>query len=1005
MKIERGSSFKVKPFTIVILIVGLLLSLFLLVNGNLESTKKSAQVQNEETDDIDRLTVLHAITYPTLFKTKECEVYSDEILTIYLANTSGIPKLIYKYTVKPEGRVLTDHFLVHVYLKDTTKLIGKQPFANASFKESPDVIKIGDSTYYVFQKNLVANNYNDSYIPFKNIAFIKTGRLKPEVGLSLELQKLSLENIPESKLHNSLEKINVTIGQEAFNKIKAKRENALRNGVLISEDDDIVNGRIALNNNEPQKVELRLKGDWPDHLKHESKWSYRFILKGENTFNGMRKFSIQHPAARHYLWEWLYNKAIKDNGIIGLRYDFANVNLTVKGSAGDTNIPMGLMAVEESFDKILIENNKKREGIILAFDESLVWKDREKQHELELERKSQSRELHSLDNAQIKIFNENKVLSDPELIKQFETAKDLLDGLRQGTYKISEVFDVDRLATFVALSNLFGGSHGLVWHNLRIYYNPITNKLEPIAFDSNSGVRLDKILEYPMSENDSLFKEKVLEKLKLVSSTKFITDLLNRYSTELESLKIDLYTEFDATLDIDILTHNSNFIKKKINPAVLITANLLSYDDTQMKIEINNVSGQSITLEHLIDFEGRILGLNKNEVTIKEKTSAVVNFTLSDYFVNAFVSKKNKKGTFQYPKDVAKLRITHYIKGIGHKKSAMIKPYGKNPSLENSVAYYKKTNKENFREFSFIEEQPLKILKFKEGTYQLTKDLVIPSGYTIDIAPGFKLDFKNNASIRSYATFICNGTKEKAIHFYSSDNTGGGIFISNTEQKCQVSYSNFENLSNPKTSIWSVSGAVNFHESDVTIAHSSFKNNRCEDGLNIIRSSFTMTDTTFEGAQSDAFDGDFVTGSIELCTFLNSGNDAIDVSGSELLIKDLIIKNSLDKGISAGENSTITGENIRVFGGEIGVVSKDLSRMNLTNLSIIDTRLGISAFQKKTEYGVASIQISNLTLINNELEYLIENGSSLMIDTEIVETVSNNVIDQMYGKEYGKSSR
>jgi hypothetical protein len=275
----------------------------------------------------------------------------------------------------------------------------------------------------------------------------------------------------------------------------------------------------------------------------------------------------------------------------------------------------------------------------------------------------------------------------------------------------------------------------------------------------------------------------------------------------------------------------------------------------------------------------------------------------------------------------------------------------------------------------------------------------------MQVSPGCVLDFKNKASILSYATFISNGTKEKPIKFYSSDGTGGGIFISNATQQSQVSYSHFDNLSNPHSPIWSVSGAVNFHESDVTITHSIFSNNRCEDGLNIIRSSFTMTDTTFEGTQSDAFDGDFVTGTLERCTFINSGNDGIDISGSNLIIRDISIKNPSDKAISAGENSTIIGENIKVSGGEIGVVSKDLSKINITNLSIIDTRLGISAFQKKSEYGVASIQISKLTLENNELDYLIENKSSLMIDNKAVETVSNNVIDQMYGKEYGKSSR
>jgi hypothetical protein len=185
----------------------------------------------------------------------------------------------------------------------------------------------------------------------------------------------------------------------------------------------------------------------------------------------------------------------------------------------------------------------------------------------------------------------------------------------------------------------------------------------------------------------------------------------------------------------------------------------------------------------------------------------------------------------------------------------------------------------------------------------------------------------------------------------------------------------------------------------------TFKNNRSEDALNIIRSVFTLTDSTFENTKSDAFDGDFVTGQILRSTFINSGNDGIDISGSSLYLEDIVINNPSDKAISAGENSQITGRNIRVTGGEIGVVSKDLSSVALSNLSIIDTRLGLSAFQKKSEYGKASISIQHLSLSEVEQHHLIEIESLLLIDGKAVTTVSNSVIDQMYGKEYGKSSK
>jgi hypothetical protein len=204
--------------------------------------------------------------------------------------------------------------------------------------------------------------------------------------------------------------------------------------------------------------------------------------------------------------------------------------------------------------------------------------------------------------------------------------------------------------------------------------------------------------------------------------------------------------------------------------------------------------------------------------------------------------------------------------------------------------------------------------------------------------------------------------------------------------------------------MWELSGAVNFHDAEVEISHASFTNNNCEDALNIIRSDFRMENTTFANTKSDAFDGDFVKGVIKNSTFVSAGNDGIDVSGSDIELSGIEINYPSDKGISAGEASTIKGRNIRIIGGEIGIVSKDLSNVILDSVSLSNTRLGFSAFQKKSEFGTGKIEITGVDLINNELEYLIEKGSELVIDGVRASTVSNSVLDQMYGNEYGKSS-
>ena len=51
-------------------------------------------------------------------------------------------------------------------------------------------------------------------------------------------------------------------------------------------------------------------------------------------------------------------------------------------------IPLGIMAFEEAFDKILIENNNRREGLLFGVDDTTNWLHMEKQNELNLPRET-----------------------------------------------------------------------------------------------------------------------------------------------------------------------------------------------------------------------------------------------------------------------------------------------------------------------------------------------------------------------------------------------------------------------------------------------------------------------------------------------------------------------------------------------------------------------------------------------------------------------------------------
>ncbi|WP_109299833.1 hypothetical protein [Aquimarina sp. AU474] len=1006
MKIKRPENTKITliPIGVIILV---LLTISLKVKINKRNNSQTITTSSIHDTSVTT-TVIKEYGILDMLKENINVIHSDPEFTIHFNKINSIPKIYYVYKDSLTPRQLNDKFFIHVFPKNKQDLLKVNPYnyINMDFTDiDPEEYTINNEKYYVFQREFTHESLG-KFIEVDNIDFFNTGRYEPTLGRSYQVFNVKFDILSNNKSTNIFEKLTITIDQKDFDKIKNRRNEALKSRVLAKKDDDFVKSFISFNSSDKIVSKIRLKGDWTDHLQDEKKWSFRVILEEDKTVKGMKKFSIQHPKVRNNEWEWLFNKVIKRNGLIGLRYDFINVDLKITKNNSSKLIPIGIMGFEESFDKHLIENNKRREGIILSFHESFLWEDRKKSFDLGLNIKTWNQKLQKAKNLPIKVFDESRVLSDPKLSKQLNIAKDLLNGIKKGELKISEAFDIDKLTMFVALSNLFGGHHGLIDHNLRIYFNPITNKLEPIAFDSHGGFRIDKIINYPFSDNDPIYKQKLLEKLELISSQKFIKNFVDEFYKDLNLISASLKTELKTYTNLSVLDYNSNFIKKQIDPANTIISNLVQFDENKIQLAISNITNFPIVIKNLEHIDGKILNkpFSSSQI-ISPQEKQLITFDLKNSFDNAFVSKKNKKGGFRFPKDVKKLKIKHKLQGVSFYNKSAIIPYGStNKKLKNNIISYKKSSSSNYSDFGFIKTNQNQII-LPKGNYQVNKTLFIPANHKVIIEKGVSLDLINNASIISYSPIIAEGTKELPITIFSSNNSGAGVFVSSSKTKSILQFCEFINLSNPNSDVWDLSGAVNFHETDVQISHSTFRNNRCEDGLNIIRSNFSINHSSFENTFSDAFDGDFVEGSIQNTIFTNNGNDGIDISGSSIFINNIEIKNSSDKAISAGESSTITGKDIVISGGEIGIVSKDLSKISLQDVHISNTRLGLSSFQKKPEYGTGSIDISKLILKNNELDHLIENGSQLLVDNIAAQTVSDKVIDQMYGKEYGKSSK
>ncbi|UCC50650.1 MAG: CotH kinase family protein [Anaerolineaceae bacterium] len=791
------------------------------------------------------------------------------------------------------------------------------------------------------------------------------------------------------------EQIVIDIKHEDFMKIAYQREIALANGYLVKGQDDFVNAKIRYNDRSI-KVDMRLKGDFTDHLQGD-KWSFRVRVDGNETLFGMKEFSIHHPRTRNYVYEWLFLQTLKREGVVAPRYDFINVVLNGKD--------LGVYALEEHFEKRLIENNHLREGPIIRFNENLLWDERFQQHRPFPDAAWNGTGLYL--SSDIDAFGTGKILADPVSYAQYENAVYLLESFRRGELETSEVFDVQKLAKYFAISDLMGAQHSSFWHNMRFYYNPVTSRLEPVGFDGDSGRPIDAIS--PMKDgvfighddpeihkssrvqifDDPVFFEGYIRELERVAERSYLDTLLTDLNDELEDKLSIVYREFpQVTLSREQLYRNQEYIRTVLDPVKGLHAHYSQADESQLELELGNI--------HALPIE--VLGVTStNGVSFMPAQRIILPGKLLSRPVDFLISR------FQLPPDfvwsetmIPDLKVDYRILGANQLRQETVFPwsYLADKTIEDDFL----RQEPNVDAFDFLlTDEAAKEILIAPGAWHLQQSLIIPDGYRVIAGPGTQLDLADGAKILSYSPLEFRGDEELPVIIRSSDSTGQGLIVLNAEQRSVLDYVLFENLANPTQSGWEVTGAVTFYESPVDITRSKFIDNRSEDALNFIRSDFTVDDSFFKGALSDAIDSDFSSGEIANSSFVTIGNDAIDTSGSVVEVHDVFISNAGDKGVSAGENSQMTANRIEIVDSEIGVASKDLSTVILEDVNITGGHIGFTVYQKKPEFGAASIEVTGLELTQVDVPYLIEAASEMIIDDDVIEANGENIDDMLYG--------
>ena len=801
------------------------------------------------------------------------------------------------------------------------------------------------------------------------------------------------------------EKIIIDINYKNYQKILSTREKSIKALRATEDIHEWVSAKMNMQDKD-YKIKIKLKGVHSEHWEHSKKWSFKIKLLDDKSIDGVKRFSIQRPRTRDYLYEWLFMEVLKKEKLIYHRTKYPEI--IVNGEN------LGVYFFEEQHSKQLIENNKRREGPIIGLDKNLWIKEINNLNDLTVNVLEDSFLRAAIKPVQ---FDNDKTGTEQEIY--LKNAINLFEDFRKNKIEINQAFDLKQLATLMAIKVIFG-SQEFDWRDIKFYYNPITSLLEPIGREVHINKNFVNANPWWISSdgsewfvhsrdqrkfinllfNNNEFYEMYLSELFRLTDDNYLNNIINQNKENFLIKKKLLQSNFplEKVFSIEHLYEIRNMIRKTLNPVQGINVYFLNYEKDNILLSIQNTQRLPILIDSLKINDNEILTLKK-PIIIKGRKN---NTSLENYLINIPCNnQQNKQLCNDYIDNknsiIENSVINYKILGQNSKKQSKIFRFYASESIQSKNKILLDVN--DLQKLNFINvDEDKKEINFNQDKIIIKERLIIPSGYTVNFKQGTEITFEEEGQIISYSHLIMEGKKNNPIKFttnsekpLANNKFGNGISIINAKSKSVIKNTIFLRLTSPNVkSGEGLLGAINIYKSDIVFENCKFIENLGEDFLNIISSNFLIKNVLMSKINYDAVDFDFSDGIIDGISIINSGNDALDFSGSEVVAKNVSINQVGDKGISAGERSEIRLENVEINNANIAVASKDLSKLSIKNIDIKNSKIAAAAYQKKSEYGPGFLNIEQIKIANTLNTYLSEKRSIIKVNDETIKSTDLN---------------
>jgi hypothetical protein len=267
------------------------------------------------------------------------------------------------------------------------------------------------------------------------------------------------------------------------------------------------------------------------------------------------------------------------------------------------------------------------------------------------------------------------------------------------------------------------------------------------------------------------------------------------------------------------------------------------------------------------------------------------------------------------------------------------------------------------------------------GELELPGSLSLPRGWRVAFRPGTTLSLPAAAYLEIRGDLSMPGTAAQPIVVRPAGAEPWGALAVLGERtsplRVELAHTTFSGGAGSNDGSVRCTGSVAIYFADLALDHVTVERNTSEDAINPKFCTVAATDCLYRDGASDAVDYDFCTGTDVRTRIERFGNDGIDVSGSRMQVQGTVVRDVGDKGFSIGEGSRPEYRDITVIGARTGVAIKDRSDASIQGLTVVRCDTAFFLYVKKPSFGPSRARIEDLMVLDSPALAVIDHGCRL----------------------------